>query len=373
MKIVILGLSITSSWGNGHATTFRALIRALHRRGHHVIFLEEDQPWYAENRDMPNPPFCETHLYTDLLDLQRRFTHLVRGADAVMVGSYVPRGIEVGQWVCETTSGPTLFYDIDTPVTIAALERGECEYLDAETIPLYDFYLSFSGGRILERLSSEFHARQPVPFYCSVDTDLYYPEAPATGLEWDLGYMGTYAVDRQPSLEKLLLEPARNLPHQHFCVAGPMYPAMTWPQNVTHTQHIVPEAHRAFYNSQRFTLNLTRQDMIRAGHSPSVRLFEAAACGVPIISDYWVGLEDFFELEHEIFVARTSADVIRLLGSLTETERRAAAERARERILREHTSAHRAGELEALLEGTAAPARRDQRELEQEQQEEAVL
>jgi spore maturation protein CgeB len=345
LRVVILGLSITSSWGNGHATTYRALVRELTARGHDVLFLERDVEWYANSRDMPNPPHGRTVLYRDLNELKQRFTSEIEDADLVIVGSYVPEGVEVGEWVTRTAQGLTAFYDIDTPVTLAKLARGVEEYLTPALIPQYQLYLSFTGGPTLDRLEQEYGAQMARPLYCSVDPALYYPEPSMH--RWDLGYMGTYSDDRQPALDRLLLEPARRWAAGRFAVAGPQYPRnMRWPRNVRRMEHLPPAKHRRFYNSQRFTLNLTRADMVAAGFSPSVRLFEAAACGTPIISDYWEGLDTLFELGDEILIATSPSDVLEAIRDLPESERLAQGERARSRVLAEHTAAHRAAELE---------------------------
>lgn len=348
LDIVILGLSITSSWGNGHATTFRGLVRELAARGNRVTFLERDVPWYASQRDLPNPPYCRTELYESLEDLRERFTETVRNADAVIVGSYVPEGVEVGEWVVETARGTTAFYDIDTPVTLAKLSRGDYEYLAPGLIAKYDMYLSFTGGPTLEYIQREYGSPKALPLYCSFDPSLYYPESVAP--QWDLGYMGTYSDDRQPTLNELLVKPAREWPDGRFVIAGPQYPlSIEWPSNVKRIEHLPPARHRAFYNAQRFTLNVTRDDMIRAGYSPSVRLFEAAACGTPIISDYWEGLDSLFEIGREILVARSASESLRILQETPEEERIRIGERARARVLHEHTAAHRAAQLESYI------------------------
>jgi spore maturation protein CgeB len=348
LNIVILGLSITSSWGNGHATTYRALVRALVERGHQVLFLERDVAWYAENRDLPNPPYGCLELYTDLDELQMRFEGPVRMADIVIVGSYVPDGIEVGKWVHATAQGVTAFYDIDTPVTLDKLERGDYEYITPHQIEQYALYLSFAGGSILERLERKYGSPAARPLYCSVDPDLYYPER--RHIQWDLGYMGTYSPDRQPGLERLLLEPARKLAECHFVVAGPNFPEVeSWPGNVKHFSHLAPDQHRVFYNEQRFTLNLTRAAMVATGFSASVRLFEAGACGVPIISDSWEGLDVFFTPGLEILVAESAAKVTEILMDVPETERAAIGARARAAVLARHTAAHRVLELEGYF------------------------
>jgi spore maturation protein CgeB len=355
-SMVFLGLSITSSWGNGHATTYRGLLRALSARGHDVLFLERDLAWYADNRDLPSPPYGRTALYGSLEELTDRFAGDVERADLVVVGSYVPEGRAVTRWVQATGRGTKAFYDIDTPATLAALGAGRCEYLEGSQIPGFDLYLSFTGGPTLARLERDFGARRARALYCSFDATLYYPEPLPP--RWDLGYMGTYSADRQAALDRLLLEPARRSPSSRFVVAGPQYPDdLAWPSNVERIQHLSPAEHRAFYCRQRFTLNVTRADMVAAGYSPSVRLFEAAACGVPIISDAWPGLETILEPGREILVARTAEDTRRALGGLGEEEARQLGARARRRVLAEHTAEHRAEELERCLAEAAAPGR----------------
>jgi spore maturation protein CgeB len=345
LRIVILGLSITSSWGNGHATTYRGLVRELAARGHDVLFLERDVPWYAENRDLPHPPYGRTQLYADLADLKARFAADVRDTDLAIVGSYVPDGVAVGEWVTATAQGATAFYDIDTPVTLAKLERGEHEYLTPALVARYRMYLSFTGGPTLDRIERRYGSPMARPLYCSVDPALYFPEAVEP--RWDLGYMGTYSDDRQPTLDRLLVAPARRWAVGRFAVVGPQYPELLeWPANVTRETHLPPREHRAFYTAQRFTLNVTRADMVAAGYSPSVRLFEAAACGTPIISDYWDGLSTILTPGAEILVARSADDTLRYLRELSESDRLAVGERARTRVLAEHTAAHRAAELE---------------------------
>lgn len=351
MKIVFIGLSITSSWGNGHATTYRALARALSARGHKVTFLERDQPWYADNRDLRSMPGVDIHLYENLEGL-RKHAATVHSADAVIVGSYVSQGVDVAKWVFETAEGVTAFYDIDTPVTLSKLEAKDYEYLEPAIVPKFDLYLSFTGGPTLRKLEREYKAQRARALYCSVEPEHYFPEQ--TVPKWDLGYLGTYSADRQPGLERLLLEPARSLPESRFIVAGPQYPEdVQWGANVKRIEHLPPAEHRAFYNQQRFTLNLTRAAMIKAGYSPSIRLFEAAACGVAIISDSWPGLETIFTPGEDILIGETSQDVIGYLRDLGPQRARKIGRRGRERILAQHTAIHRAEELEKYFEEAA--------------------
>lgn len=347
VQIVFLGLSITSSWGNGHATTYRGLVRQLARRGHRVLFLERDMPWYAANRDLPNPPYGSTALYDSLDDLKSRFAADIERADLVVVGSYVPEGVAVANWVLQHAAGATAFYDIDTPVTLQKLARADYEYISPELVPRFDLYLSFNGGPVLQTLEREWGARRPTPLYCSADLDNYFPEP--TNIQWDLGYMGTYSPDRQTALDRLLIQPAKS-GRGRFIVAGPSFPAeIQWPSNVQRIEHLAPAGHRAFYNAQRYTLNVTRAQMVSAGYAPSIRIFEAAACATPIISDWWHGLDDFFVPGQEIFVSTSPEQTLHYLWDLPAEKRLEAGRAARQRVLLQHSAAHRAAQLEACV------------------------
>lgn len=352
MKLVVLGLSLSSSWGNGHATTFRALLKAFAARGHDILFLERDVPWYRNNRDIAGPDYCRLEFYGSVEELDR-WREEIRGADAVIVGSYVPDGVDVGRYVQRVARGVVAFYDIDTPVTLAKLERRDFEYLSPEVIPGYDLYLSFTGGPTLQRIERQYGAPMARALYCSVDPEAYPPLD--TPQRWDLSYLGTYSDDRQPTLEKLLIEPARRLPHLKFCVAGPQYPdTIDWPANAERINHLPPAEHPTFYAASRYTLNVTRADMVAAGWSPSVRLFEAAACATPVISDMWDGIDSLFAPDSEIILAQRTDQVAARLtncGNPSEIGRA-----ARGRVLSAHTARHRAEQLERAI-GEAAEAK----------------
>jgi spore maturation protein CgeB len=351
MKLVVLGLTLSSSWGNGHATTYRALLAAFARRGHEVLFLERDKPWYASHRDLADPDFCTLAWYDGVEDLAR-WRKPIADADAVIVGSYVPEGVAIADFVQREANGVTAFYDIDTPVTLAALERGDCAYLAPELIPGFDLYLSFTGGPTLRRIERDHGAPAARALYCSVDTAAYRPTGAAK--KWDLSYLGTYSPDRQPALDRLLIAVARACPKRRFAVAGPQYPAdIDWPANVERIDHLPPAGHPAFYSASRFTLNVTRADMVAAGWSPSVRLFEASACGTPIISDIWPGIDDLFVPGREIILARDTRDVIAALAGDAD----AIGSAARDRVLSSHSADTRAAELETLLDAAIGSQR----------------
>ena len=354
MKLVIFGLTISSSWGNGHATLWRGLCKALARRGHEVVFFERDVPYYALNRDLVALPEGELCLYPswdDALPLAR--WHLA-DADAAMVTSYCPDGVAASDLVLQAPVPVRAFYDLDTPVTLERVRTGEpVAYIGPRGLGDFDLVLSYTGGRALTELQARLGAGRVVPLYGSVDPEVYRRTAPAPQYLADLSYMGTYAADRQPALERLLVEPARRLPERRFLIGGAQYPeAFPWTANIFFVRHLPPCEHPAFYSASRLTLNITRAAMAGMGYCPSGRLFEAAACGAPILSDAWEGLEVFFEPGSEILVAHDTDGAIGALQA-ADAELARIASRARQRTLEEHTADRRAAELEGILEDAA--------------------
>ena len=356
-KLVVFGLTVSSSWGNGHATLWRGLIRALAREGCEVVFFERDVEWYAESRDLTALEGAHLVLYTDWASVRDRAANEVRSADAAMVTSYCPDGPAAAELALQ--AAVSVFYDLDTPVTLASLAAGErVPYLPREGLGGFDLVLSYTGGRALDALRDRLGARRAEPLYGHVDPEAHRPVAPQEGYRADLSYIGTYAEDRQPALEALFLEPARRRLRQRFVLAGAGYPQdFPWSDNVWFVQHLPPGEHPAFFSSSRLTLNVTRRDMAAWGWCPSGRIFEAAACGAPVLSDCWEGLERFLEPGREILLADGS-DAAAAALDLDEAEAAAIGAAARARVLAEHTSGHRARELLHLLEEAARPARR---------------
>jgi spore maturation protein CgeB len=350
VEIVVFGLGVSSSWGNGHATLWRGLGRALEARGHTLVFFERDVPYYAAHRDGTAFPGIEVVFYRDLAELVPRAATRLANADVAMVTSFCPEGRAVSALVLDSPVPLRVFYDLDTPVTLAALEAGrDVDYLPAEGLGDFDLVLSFAGGRALDELSLRLGARRVAPLYGSVDPAVHRPAAARPGLSADLSYLGTYSADRQDALAELLLAPATRAPRKRFVIAGAMYPeSFPWRANVHFVHHLPPADHAAFFASAPLTLNVTRAPMVALGHCPSGRLFEAAACGAVIVTDTWDGLERFFTPGSEVLPARRAEDVLAAL-SLGPGELAQISLRARERALDEHTAAHRAAELETLL------------------------
>lgn len=354
MKLVVFGLAVSSSWGNGHATLWRGLIRALAGRGCRVVFFERDVPYYASQRDLVELPGGTLHLYQRWSDVQALAHRELADADVGMVTSYCPDGVAAARLVLDTGLPVRAFYDLDTPVTLARLEAGESvPYLGPDGLCGFDLVLSYTGGEALRALEERLGATCALPLYGSVDPAVHRPSSPTGERLADLSYLGTYAADRQEMLARLFVDVARLSPERRFVIAGAQYPEhFPWTDNIYFLRHLPPADHPAFYAASRLTLNVTRQAMARMGYCPSGRLFEAAACGVPIITDRWDGLEHFYTPGAELLLADSGADVLAAL-ELSPPELRSIADAARERTLAEHTNDARAGELLRMLEDAA--------------------
>ncbi|MBW8781067.1 MAG: glycosyltransferase [Verrucomicrobia bacterium] len=357
MKFVIFGLTVSSSWGNGHATLWRALCRALAARGHQVVFFERDVPYYALTRDLRTLPDGELILFNDWNEVRPLARRHLDEADIGMVTSYCPDGIAASELVLESAVGLRVFYDLDTPVTLDCLRSGgTVNYLGPRGLADFDLVLSYTGGRALDELKTRLGARLVATLYGSVDPDVHRRVPPDPRFSADLSYLGTYAEDRQATLDALFIEPARRLPHQRFLIGGAQYPGeFPWTQNIFFVRHVDPAQHPAFYSSSRLTLNITRRAMKAMGYCPSGRLFEAAACGTPVLSDAWEGLDRFFTPGREILVAHTREEAAEILA-LPDSVLLQVAEHARERTLEEHTATRRVRELESTLEAAMSPA-----------------
>ena len=354
MRLVIFGLTVSSSWGNGHATIWRGLCGALARQGHELKFFERDVPYYAQHRDLNSVDSYELILYRSWDEIADNARDAVEQADCAVVTSYCPDARAAADLILDAPVGIRIFYDLDTPVTLDRLRAGEdVEYLPVYGLERFDLVLSYTGGPALEELRTRLGAKRVAPLYGSVDPAVHQPTFPKERYSANLSYLGTYAPDRQSKLQDLFIEPARRSPEKRFVLGGALYPMeFPWTNNIWFVRHVPPPEHPSFYCSSDLTLSVTRAAMAEMGHCPSGRLFEAAACGTPIVSDYWSGLEQFFEPDREILVASNSDEVQQAL-SLSKEQLQEIGEAARKRVLAEHTADHRVGELLSLLEVAA--------------------
>jgi spore maturation protein CgeB len=359
MRFVIFGLTLSSSWGNGHATLWRGLLKALAQRGHRVTFFEKDVPYYADTRDgWPVPEGVTLRLFGSLAEVRVEAEGELRDADVAIVTSYCGEGDAACELVLDSAAALKVFYDLDTPVTLDALQSGlGVPYLPEEGLSEFDLVLSYTGGRALRELETKLGAERVAPLYGWVDPENHAPAETIPEFRSELSYLGTYAEDRQATLEELFVETARARPETRFAIAGAKYPqSFPWAHNIFFVRHLPPSLHAAFFCSGRATLNVTRGAMAAYGYCPSGRLFEAAACGTPILTDVWEGLETFFRLGTEVLPVRTCADVLEALA-LSDSELRHIGEAARQRTLEEHTAMARAIELERILHSVYAGER----------------
>lgn len=352
MHFVIFGLTISSAWANGHATPWRALLKGLHQHRHSATFFERDVEYYAQHRDLEAPDFCDLVLYSDWKAIEAQARTAAQSSDVTIVTSYCPDGLDASRMLLGVDGPLHVFYDMDTPITLEALQRDGlavaqgAHYLTPELIPEFDLYLSFSGGPMLECARTRWGARRTAALYGCVDPDVYTPVTnPPDELRCALGYLGTYAADRQSALERLLLEPAARRPSDRFLVVGSLYPSdVSWPANVCMRPHLDPRQHPSFYAANRLTLSVSRQAMREWGYTPSGRLFEATSCGTVVLTDPFPGLDAFFEPGREILVA-DEPDEAEAALDLSDLELRRIGEAGRERTLAEHTGSHRARQL----------------------------
>ncbi|MHC2337680.1 CgeB family protein [Bradyrhizobium sp. USDA 4454] len=361
MKIVIFGLTISSSWGNGHATLWRGLCKHLTRLGHSIVFYERDVQYYAGTRDLFELPGGRLELFTAWPEIRDRARADVLAADAAIVTSYCPDAIAATELILERGRALPVFYDLDTPITLAHLRSGESvPYIGTSGLAGFELVLSFTGGpRILEEFRG-LGAENVRPLYGHVDADVHHPVAPQPHYRAALSYLGTYSEDRQRALEKLFVAPGHERQDLRFLIAGAQYPEdFPWSPNVYFVRHLPPSEHAPFFASSRLTLNVTRSAMAEMGWCPSGRLFEAAACGVPLISDAWAGLAEFFTPDHEILLGYTADDVLAAL-EMDDSELQRIARNAQARVLEQHSSGRRACELIAMLEQAAANSHRTQ-------------
>ena len=350
MKIVIFGLTISSSWGNGHATVWRSLCRQLIARGHDIVFFERDVPYYAAHRDLWEIDGGTLRLYESWIEIRDVAERELREADVGIVTSYCPDAIAASE-LLSSSSAIRVFYDLDAPVTIARIRAGDVvPYIHPAGLGEFDLVLSFTGGGALDALKLALGAKRVAALYGSVDPDVHHRVAPEEMYHAALSYLGTYSQDRQRALHELFIEPARRASDMRFVMAGAQYPGeFPWTKNIFFVQHLPPAEHPSFFSSSRLTLNVTRAAMREMGWCPSGRLFEAAACGVPIVSDWWEGLSHFFDPEFEIFIATSAEDVLAALQS-DDVQLSRIARAARERVLAEHTGAQRAVQFEQIIE-----------------------
>ena len=361
MNIAFFASSLVSAYWNGAATYYRGMVRALHERGHRVTFYEPDAFGRQQHRDMDDPPWAKVVVYgaeteADVL----RTVEQARGADLVVKASGV--GVHdalLERAVLDLQREGTLvaYWDVDAPATLDRMHGDAADPLRA-LVPRYDLVLTYGGGEPVRQAFLDLGARDCVPIYNALDPSTHHPVPPEPRFEGDLGFLGNRLPDREARVEEFFLQAAQRLPGKRFLLGGSGWQDKPMPQNVQYLGHVYTADHNAFNCTPRAVLNISRESMARYGFSPATRVFEAAGAAACLITDAWEGLELFFEPGTEMLVARSGEEVAGHVQALDAATAQRIGRAAYARVLAEHTYAHRAAQLDALLDGrrSAQPA-----------------
>lgn len=352
-SIAFFGSSLVSAYWNGAATYYRGIIRALHRRGHRVTFYEPDAYDRQQNRDIPDPPWARVVVYEASEQALFRSLEQARSADVLVKASGVGIFDDILEEAVPDYTRPgalSIYWDVDAPATLASLAENPDAPLH-RAIPRYDGVFTYGGGNPVVRAYEARGARLCAPVYNALDPATHHPVAPDPRFEATLGFLGNRLPDREKRVESFFLDAAARLPKESFLLGGSGWSDKPMPANVRYLGHVYTADHNAFNCTPRAVLNISRESMAANGFSPATRVFEAAGAGACLITDAWTGLEQFLEPAAEVLVAHDGAEVAEAVASLSPERARQIGERARRRVLAEHTYEHRAAEVEALLSG----------------------
>jgi spore maturation protein CgeB len=357
MNIAFFGSSLVSAYWNGAATYYRGIVRSLHERGHRITFYEPDALERQRHRDIADPPWAEVVVYpahsgADVLQALER----ARGADLVVKASGVGVFDELLEAAVLDLRKPgclVAFWDVDAPATLDRMHQNPRDAFRA-LVPRYDLVLTYGGGEPVRQAYLALGARDCVPVYNALDPDTHFPVVPARRFEARLGFLGNRLPDREARVEEFFLRAAALLPEHSMLLGGSGWEGKTLPPNVRYLGHVYTADHNAFNCTPLAVLNVSRESMARYGFSPATRVFEAAGAAACVITDAWEGLELFFEPGTEILVARDGAQVAEHARGLDAAAAHRIGQAAWLRVLAHHTYAHRAAQLEALLEGREA-------------------
>jgi len=349
--LAFFGSSLVSAYWNGAATYYRGIIRALNRRGYRITFYEPDAYDRQQHRDIPDPDWAEVVVYPATEDGARRALEAARTADVLIKNSGVgvfDALLEEGVLETGRTGAPRIFWDVDAPATLDRVGRDPRDPF-AALIPRYDLVLTYGGGDPVVDAYTRCGARACVPIYNALDPETHHPVPPDPRFDADLGFLGNRLPDREARVEEFFLDAALRLPARRFLLGGSGWGDKPMPRNVTYVGHVYTRDHNAFNCTPAAVLNISRDSMARYGFSPATRVFEAAGAGACLITDAWVGIEQFLEPGREVLVAADGAEVAAHVSALTPERAAAIGRAARARVLAAHTYDRRAEELDALL------------------------
>lgn len=351
MNIAFFGSSLLSAYWNGAATYYRGMIRALSERGHSVTFYEPDAYERQAHRDIEPPSWARSVVYANSLDAMGRALDDARGADVLIKASGVgvfDSELEAGVLAHKSGSNLVLFWDVDAPATLERVQQSPDDAFRA-LIPRYDAILTYGGGAPVSDAYAALGARECVPIYNALDPSTHFPAAPDERFEAALGFLGNRLPDREARVEEFFWKAARQCPEQVLVLGGAGWDDHERPPNVHYLGHVYTRDHNAFHATPRLALNISRDSMARFGFSPATRVFEATGAGACLVSDWWEGIEQFFEPNSEILVARSGEEVSAFVRELSEERAREIGQAALKRALAEHTYAQRAARFEAAI------------------------
>ncbi len=355
-RIAFFGSSLVSAYWNGAATYYRGIVRALHDRGYQVTFYEPDAYDRQAHRDIPDPEWAQVVVYTADDAGVRSALDQARSADIVIKTSGVgvfDDLLELAVLECKAHHAIAIFWDVDAPATLDRLERDPGDPLRA-LIPQYDMVLTYGGGSPVVEAYERVGARLCVPIYNALDPSTHYPSGPDPRFAADLGFLGNRLPDREHRVEEFFLHAARLLPSRTFLLGGNGWNDKPMPMNVHYVGHVYTHEHNAFNSTPTILLNINRDSMARYGFSPATRVFEAAGAGACIVTDAWLGVEQFLEPEREVLVASSGDEVAAYVAGIDRATARAIGQAALRRVMSEHTYAHRVLQLEGILGESAA-------------------
>lgn len=359
MRIAFFGSSLVSAYWNGAATYYRGIIRALYNAGHEVTFYEPDAYERQAHRDIADPEWAEVVVYSADEASVDRVLGVARDADVLVKAS----GVGVFDDLLEaeiarlkTPYNTVIFWDVDAPATLERVFNNPNDPFRA-LIPQYDLILTYGGGNPVVDAYARLGARQCAPIYNGFDPDTHHPVPPDARFIADLSFLGNRLPDREARVEHFFLTPASQLPEHHFILGGSGWGDRAMSPNMNYVGHVYTRDHNAFNCSPLAVLNISRESMAQYGFSPATRVFEAAGAGACLITDEWVGIEQFFEPDHELLVAASGDQVVALLKALTPERARAIGEAALRRALAEHTYAHRVEQVLRLLDARVVMGR----------------
>jgi spore maturation protein CgeB len=355
LNIAWFASSLVSAYWNGAATYYRGIVHALHERGHRVTFYEPDAYERQQHRDIPDPNWARVVVYAgEGMDGVSRALESARGVDLLIKGSGVgvfDEWLESAVLAIQSPGTMVAFWDVDAPATLDRVQANPSDPF-LSLIPRYDIILTYGGGDPVVNAYKALGARECVPIYNALDPVTHFPVEPESRFRADLAFLGNRLPDREARVDEFFFRAASEIPESSFLLAGNGWGDRTMPPNVRYTGHLYTKDHNAFNSSPRLVLNISRESMARYGFSPATRVFEAAGAGACILTDHWIGIESFFDPDTEIFVARSGLEVAEYVRRIDERRARDVGEAAYARVLAQHTHAHRAAQLEQVLDAS---------------------